>query len=522
MKKINTLQVLITCLLIFGITTANAQQQVFTKVFYDYNGSVTANAFLKTPDHHYLIGGSKDGSPAVLKMDSLGNIVWGKKYGTNNGAYLGNVYAMILTSDSNCIIGGDCNQPGMFVAKITLNGDTLWSKIIDFGGYYGPLVSVQETFDQGIIISGIIEQNSMSFIKIAVAKLDSLGNLGWTKTFFGSENVTYIATIKQTPDSGFILFGTKRVSNPSWVRSEFLAKLSPDGNIVWVKSPSFTPTYVSEALDLMILDDGFLLLMNSIAGMRLMMTDFDGNFIWGKQTSVAPSYMTWYSKSYLHQSTDHAYYFTGSTEFMKTDSLGNFSWGQELFLYANDAVESDDGGYMVVGNGPLMGVKNTDIPNPQVGIIKMDSLGNSSDCVYPINIESTNLTVDMLDSSITATAGEGTISAIYPVITDAQLWIDNGCVDFIGGVEENRLKTPEISAFPNPSTGLFQIKLNHPETTNFDNIKIYNILGAKVFESKKPAIFQNPIDLSSQPDGIYYIQCVFGNTTVSGRVIINH
>ena len=91
MKKTDKLQVLISFLLIFGTTTTNAQQQVFTKVFYDYNGSVTANAFLKTADHHYLIGGSKDGSPAILKMDSLGNIVWSKKYGTNNGTYLGNV-----------------------------------------------------------------------------------------------------------------------------------------------------------------------------------------------------------------------------------------------------------------------------------------------------------------------------------------------------------------------------------------------------------------------------------------------
>ena len=521
MKKIYTLQVLITFLLIFGTTAANAQQQVFTKVFYDYNGSVTANAFLKTPDHHYLIGGSKDCSPAILKMDSLGNILWCKKFGTNIGSF----NAMVLTSDSCCIIGGNCNLAALFITKITLTGDTLWSKIIDYGGYEGTtIVSVQETLDHGIILSGNIQQNSVPYAKIAVAKLDSLGNLGWTKTFIGSENVTFVATIKQTPDSGFILFGTKRYLNPYWVRSEFLAKLSSDGNIVWVKSPSFTPTYASAALDLIILDDGFLLLMNSIAGMRLMKTDFAGNFIWGKQTSMGFSDMTWYPNPKLHQSADNGYYFTGDFgELMKTDSLGNFSWSQALFLYTNDVVESDDGGYMVVGNGPLFAVKNTDISNPQIGIIKMDSLGNSSDCLSSGNSsENTNLIAEMLDTSITSANGEETISTIYPVITDAPLSIDNGCVDVVGSVEENQSERCEISAFPNPSTGLFQIRLNHPETSNLANIEIYNVLGKKVFESKNQAVFQAPIDLRSQPDGIYYIKCVCETTTFSGRVIIAH
>jgi hypothetical protein len=350
-----------------------------------------------------------------------------------------------------------------------------------------------------------------------------LGNLGWTKTFIGSENVTFVATIKQTPDSGFILFGTKRYLNPYYVRSEFLAKLSSDGNIVWVKTPSLTPTYASAALDLMILDDGFLLLMNSSAGTRLMKTNFAGNFLWGKQTLVLTSDMTWYPNPKLHQSADNGYYFTGDFgELMKTDSLGNFIWGQYLFLYANDAVESDDGGYMVVGNGPLWAVKNTDISNPQIGIIKMDSMGNSSDCFSPGNSENTNLIAEMSDTSITSADGEGTISPIYPVITDSPLSIDNGCVDVVGSVEENQPETPEISAFPNPSNGLFQIRLNHPETSNFGNLEIYNVLGEKVYESKSPAVFQSPIDLHSQPDGIYYIKCVFETTTFSGRVIISH
>jgi hypothetical protein len=207
---------------------------------------------------------------------------------------------------------------------------------------------------------------------------------------------------------------------------------------------------------------------------------------------------------------------------MKIDSNGNFLWGQDLFFYGIGVSESDDGRYMVLGDGPIVVTKGSVVANPQIGLIKTDLLGNSSDCVYPVNFESINLTVDMQEISITSTADGGTISNFYPLITDATLLVYNGCVDVVGGFEENQLKTPEISAFPNPSAGLFQIYLNDLETTSFRNLEIYNMLGEKVYESKNPAIIQSSIDLRSQPDGIYYIQCVFEKTSVSGHCIIHH
>ncbi len=526
MKKINTLQILITILLIFGTTAAKAQQQVFTKVFCDYNGSVTANAFLKTPDHHYLIGGSKDGSPAILKMDSLGNIVWCKKFGTNIGSF----NAIIPGHDSCFIFGGNIivtgNDYDMFIMKITGSGDSIWSKTIDFGGW-DFAVSMDETYDHGNIITGFLVQNSGANYKIAVAKLDSSGNAAWTKTFFGAGQYNYPTTIKQTPDSGLILFGNTQTLS-QYNPNTFLMKLTSNGEILWSKSTIFAPNSFAFALDVMCLDDGLLLNINPVNGfgMGLIKTDYSGNFVWGKQSSLYFLSNALFPGFRMKSTSDAGYVFMSNleagAEMMKTDSVGNFLWGKYLFLNAIDAVESDGGGYMVIGNGPIQYTSGTETANPQIGIIKTDSLGNSSDCVEPAYFENTDLTLEMQDISITPTTDGGTISDFYPLITDDDLSEYNGCVDVVGSVEENQPETPEISAFPNPSTGLIQIRLNHPETTNLANIEISNVLGEKVYESKNPPVFQSPIDLRSQPDGIYYIKCVFETTTFSGRVIIAH
>lgn len=516
MKKFSNLQILISFLLIFPTIFVHSQQQVFTKVFYDNNGSVTANAMIKTPDNHFLICGHKDFSPMVLKMDSAGNIIWSKNYSESFDWF----YALAPTHDSCFLVGGG----GMFITKITLSGDTLWSKVIDFDGYYNDAVSVLETFDHGTIISGYIFQTSPSYhYKIAVAKLDSLNNLEWTKAFAGVDiNSLYVATTKQSPDSGFVVYGTYQTLNPYWVSNEFIMKLSPDGDILWTKSPLLTASSHIIAMDLTILNDGFLMLGSNYTGMTLIKTDFSGNFIWGKQTSMHSEAQQIPPTPKINLTSDNGYVFAGSYGMMKIDSLGNFIWSQDLFLNTIDVVETDDGGYLALGNGPLLGVMMTGTDNPQIGIIKTDSLGNSSDCVYPGNFSCNDIFLEMETISIIATLDEGILSNCFPIITDPDISVDSGCVAFIGAVKEYQSESLEISAFPNPSTGLFQISLNRQETKHFQSLEIFNMLGEIVYETKNPSIFQSCINLQSQPNGIYFLRGIFGEATVSGRVIISH
>lgn len=475
---------------------------------------------LKTPDDHLLICGEKDSGPMVLKMDPVGNIIWSKRFSNA----LWTFYALAPTHDSCFLVGGGCNQRGMFVAKMNLSGDTLWTKVVDFGGYFNELASVHETYDHGIIISGNIFHATPTYrYDLAVAKLDSSGNLEWTKTFSKTDDRSlWVATTKQSPDSGFMVCGTYQALNPYIVENVFFMKLSSNGDVIWAKSPILTTSSHNSAMDLMVLDDGLLILGANYSGMNLIRIDASGMFMWGKQTNMHSGMQQIPPSHKINKTTDNCYIFAGGNGMMKTDSLGNFIWGQDLFLNSIAAVEMFDGGYLALGNGPLLGVKLTDTDNPQVGIIKTDSLGNSSDCVFQSNSSSNDLFLEMETISFIESTEEGMLSFNYPTITDPIISIDSGCVAMTGAVHEHQSNILEITTFPNPTTGLFQINVDSKEINNFQSLKVFNMMGEIVYETKSPSVFRTGINLHSPANGIYLVRAFFREAIATDRLIISH
>jgi hypothetical protein len=79
----------------------------------------------------------------------------------------------------------------------------------------------------------------------------------------------------------------------------------------------------------------------------------------------------------------------------------------------------------------------------------------------------------------------------------------------------------QISMFPNPTDGLFNIKLVDSKSDKM-KVEIFNILGAKVYEkeynNKIEYTFTEEIDFNSKPKGIYIIKV--NNEVVKDRLII--
>jgi|GEM_PF-4985129 len=80
-------------------------------------------------------------------------------------------------------------------------------------------------------------------------------------------------------------------------------------------------------------------------------------------------------------------------------------------------------------------------------------------------------------------------------------------------------QTPEtnVAVFPNPASGVFQIA-----NTNYkvSNIEVYNVLGECIHQHI--GTFSNlQIDLSNQPNGIYFLKIKTEKGTISKKIIIN-
>jgi len=80
-----------------------------------------------------------------------------------------------------------------------------------------------------------------------------------------------------------------------------------------------------------------------------------------------------------------------------------------------------------------------------------------------------------------------------------------------------------MSVYPNPTDGIFNLKLENPEEGKL-SVRIFNQLGQAVVAKEDlvtSAIYSENFDLSSQPSGLYLMQVVNGQTTMTRSVIVN-
>ncbi len=138
----------------------------------------------------------------VIRTDSLGNMLWEKSYG---GTMDENANVLIKTHDNGFILGG-ISRSGIggvktsaykglgdwWVVKIDSVGNVVWDK--DFGGLRTETVisSIYETGDNGLIISGSSRsdsctdksENNLGDTQSWIIKTDANGNKLWDKTLF--------------------------------------------------------------------------------------------------------------------------------------------------------------------------------------------------------------------------------------------------------------------------------------------------------------------------------------------------
>lgn len=86
------------------------------------------------------------------------------------------------------------------------------------------------------------------------------------------------------------------------------------------------------------------------------------------------------------------------------------------------------------------------------------------------------------------------------------------------GIQE--LNSNVFSTYPNPTTGVFTITT---EQTAIKNIEVINVLGEKVYWLNVHTLLNHTstIDLSSKPNGIYFLQLKTENGIANKKIIIN-
>jgi 3',5'-cyclic AMP phosphodiesterase CpdA len=103
-----------------------------------------------------------------------------------------------------------------------------------------------------------------------------------------------------------------------------------------------------------------------------------------------------------------------------------------------------------------------------------------------------------------------TVDSNFITVGKPQLSCDSATVST--GIQGS-YNDPEISVYPDPSSGLFNVSLGQAIPVN---IKIYNLLGEAVYQQSSSELV-NQVDMRSQPAGMYFMQVTadYGGTPVT-------
>lgn len=231
MKQIYTIT-----LLLLWISSSFAQVTTFQRTYRVLNTNSPAEAGQQTSDGGfvatgYVANGSGLNDFYMVKTASNGVFQWAKTFGNVGVQELS--YSIQQTADGGYIIGADVFTGNIYLVKSSSNGTLEWAK--SYGGAGGENVRcVQQTTDGGYIMAGSTDSFGTGVQDIYLVKVDTDGNIQWTKTY-GGISTDMGNCIRQTSDGGYITCGTT-FSFGSGSGDIYIVKTDAAGLLQWSKT----------------------------------------------------------------------------------------------------------------------------------------------------------------------------------------------------------------------------------------------------------------------------------------------
>ena len=328
---------------------------------------------LPTYDHGYIImstigHGMNLSDTWLIKTNETGDILWSKTYayGKPGFAKLG----LVECPDSGFAVLGVKN--GVYLLRLTKNGDSLWGKSVGSGFPFAIEISTHNEF----IITGA--DSTLLFIRtnnngdVLVHKDISIVPPGYSTPQCGY-------SIKPTDDNGTIIVGTS-----DWIMASYAFVVKTDywGNVEWANPFTYLEMSRGSSIDVAS-DSGFVLAGNYSSGAFIIKTNYGGDTLWVNKLK-SPTGPAYYS---VITSNEGAYIACGRTGrdsltmlehilLSKTSQNGKLSWSKKLYtahyLEGICVGQAYDDGFIILGN-----IKEYDTTSHyNIILVKTDANGN--------------------------------------------------------------------------------------------------------------------------------------------------
>ncbi len=296
-----------------------------------------AEDFIQTTDKSYIITGyttteeNNDYDILVMKIDSLGNLLWKKSYG---GEKWDHGHSIIETPDNDFVITGETYSEGngnndIFLLKINQQGDSLWNKT--FGGNLTDVgYDVSLCNDSSYIITGYTNSFGNGAFDMYILKVNQLGDTIWTKTIGGPLDDKAFSGI-ENKNHEIVLTGSTLNYNAK-KQDGIIVKTDSIGNYKWE---------------------------------RLIGGDNNEEFYEIIENINGGYFITGYTESYGYAGTKDCYsILTNSDGWF----IGGPTYGRENFDISKSCIQTSDKGYLTIGSTESLGLGLSNIL-----VVKRDS-----------------------------------------------------------------------------------------------------------------------------------------------------
>jgi hypothetical protein len=508
-RKIFTL---LACSFLLFVNIAAFSQSIEKGCFYiQASGYYRYLSIIQTYDGNYIIGGLETGFAGgqnqnlwVFKIDAAANLLWSSSIGTtgNDGCY-----GMIETSDHKIVAAGFAGSSGdqdFFIIKYDEDGTILWKKNVDHGTGQAYFTSITEAPDGAYVLAGVNFNNAFLY------KIDADGNKVWSTEINDGGIYSAIAQSVVTSTNGGYM-----VSGWGIIPGAFFTHVNEDGEVQWSVSYDAGSGY-----DVIPLADGGYLIGGYETGTGqphpnafVTKIDSNGDKAWSK-TYGGDGAETFYS---LYPTSDGGFIGAGVADtgaFIGTDgergfvvkcnSDGEPQWSKRVnsATLLQDAIQTSDGGYALLGNG---------------SIIKLDADGNGCDECLLEDFGTWMEVGDVASKTMLNYAAEDSIfDSPYTAVTGGTAH------ELCTATGTGEILTADLfSVTPNPANQ--QIIFSGPFANEMNIlIKIFDATGRVVFESAFEDLQSGKLDVSSWQNGIYFSQLKHGNERYALKFMVQH
>jgi hypothetical protein len=338
----------------------------------------------------------------IATLNEFGDTTLVKSYAKPSVSF---IYNVVVKKDflyySGDVFDSITQKQHFLLMKVNFLGDTLWTKKYDLHYNTGACGSIVATNDNGFILTGWTTPydtttGNTGLSKGQVIKVDSSGNLQWSK-YYGSANTTdVIYSAVETPEKDLIFVGVKDIYYPRFEVDfqYYLFKTNSLGDLIWEKSYGNRNWLEGYQAIIKTKDNNYLLggsvnytpITNTDIPIQLTKINTNGDTLWERKYLRSGEDIL----TDMVETTDGSIVFTGwiyrnTPRFQaagylhKVNARGDSLWMRTIDSdtmyddYINHINQTSDKGFILTGAGFPPGRRNA-----EAWIIKVDSLG----CTY--------------------------------------------------------------------------------------------------------------------------------------------